>query len=206
MCLKSSFTLSVCSLVLWHGLLCAIAVVDDMASVWIDCYYLICYFLSSDPVLGLEVFNFLLVGQLLWMVKPNCIFCLPWWTVWRTALWIVRSPVIFHIWDCRGWLAVEPTMGNGISIGRFIAFWKVLVLIIKLLELLTPIAKWDRLSWLTQNRSTSHWLDSNPVCYSHSLDSNLVRFSKLGQISPSHKNIPKTALTATLLTMNHKYK
>ena len=41
---------------------------------------------------------------------------------------------------------VESTMGNGISISRFIAFWKVLVLIIKLLELLTPIAKWDRLS------------------------------------------------------------
>ena len=151
------------------------------------------------------------------MVEPNCILCVPvWWAVQRTALWIVRSPVcgcfanyigvIFHIWDCRGWLVVEPAMGNGISIGRFIAFWKVLVLILELLELLTPIAKWDRLSWLTQNRSTSHWLDSNPVCYSHSLDSNLVRFSKLGQISPSHKNIPKTALTATLLTMNHKYK
>ena len=40
-------------------------------------------------------------------------------------------------------MAVEPTMGNGISIGRFIAFWKVLVLILELLELLTPIAKWD---------------------------------------------------------------
>ena len=119
------------------------------------------------------------------MVEPNCIFCVPgWWAVQKTALWIVRPVcgcfanyigVIFHIWDCRGWLVVESTMGNGISISRFIAFWKVLVLIIKLLELLTPIAKWDRLSWLTQDLSTSHWPDSNPVCYSHSLDLNLVR-------------------------------